>query len=119
MKLVETQDVNAYEPPAHFGVSCVKIQGEETGLTKFWQGLSTFEADGGADWQYGAGTFGAETEKTYFVVEGEITVENEAGEQFVAGPQASISMLPNEKRKMWVSGGSKAVVLVTITAPNA
>lgn len=116
MKLTEIQDVNAYEPPAHYGVSCVKIQGEDTGLTKFWQGLSTFEADGGADWQYGEGTFGSTTEKTYFVVEGEITVENEAGEKFVCGPDSSISMLPNEKRKMWVSGGTPAKVLVTITA---
>ncbi|WED23394.1 hypothetical protein L3Q72_19325 [Vibrio sp. JC009] len=116
MKLTKIQDVNEYQPPGHFGVTCVKIQGEETGLKKFWQGLSTFEADGGAEWQYGAGTFGAETEKSYFVLEGEITVENEAGEQFVVGESSSISMLPNEKRKLWVSGGSQAKVLVTITA---
>jgi hypothetical protein len=116
MKLVQAKDVTEYQPPAHFNVSCQKIQGPETGLTKFWQGLSIFDADGGAEWQYAAGTFGCETEKTYFVIEGEITVENEAGELFVAGQFDSISMLPNEQRKMWVSGGTVAKVLVTITA---
>ncbi len=116
MKVTNIQDVNEYQPPCHFGVSCLKVQGEDSGLTKFWQGLSTFSADGGADWQYGEGTFGCETEKTYFVIEGEITVENEAGEKFVVGPLSSISMLPNEKRKMWNSGGKDAKVLVTVTA---
>ena len=116
MKLVKLQDVSAYEPPNHFGTQCLKIQGEDSGLTKFWQGLSTFSPDGGADWQYGEGTFGANTEKTYFVVEGEITVENEAGDQFVVGPLESIAMLPNEKRKMWNSGDRDAKVVVTISA---
>lgn len=55
------------------------------------------------------------TEKTYFVIEGSITVENEAGEQFVVDKFDSISMLPNEKRKLWNSGGYEAIVLVTIT----
>ncbi|WED25831.1 hypothetical protein L3V77_12340 [Vibrio sp. DW001] len=116
MKVTNIQDVSEYTPPGHFGVTCLKVQGEETGLTKFWQGLSTFEADGGAEWQYGEGTFGSHTEKSYFVIEGEITVENEAGEQFIVGKDASISMLPNEKRKLWVSSNNQAKVLVTITA---
>ncbi|PJC86831.1 cupin [Vibrio sp. HA2012] len=116
MQVTRLEDVNEYQPPCHFGVSCLKIQGEDSGLTKFWQGLSTFSADGGADWQYGEGTFGAATEKTYFVVDGQISVENEAGEVFVVNRLESISMLPNEKRKMWNSGGKDAVVLVTVSA---
>jgi glyoxylate utilization-related uncharacterized protein len=116
MKLIKLQDVQAYEPPGHFDVSCMKVQGEEeSGVTKFWQGLSRFQPTGGAEWQYGEGTFGAHTEKTYFVIEGSITVENEAGEQFVVEKFDSISMLPNEKRKLWNSGDSEAVVLVTIS----
>ncbi len=89
--------MNEYQPPCHFGVSCLKVHGEDSGLSKFWQGLSTFEADGGADWQYGEGTFGAHTEKTYFVVDGQITVENEAGDVFVVNRLESLSILPNEK----------------------
>lgn len=116
MKLVKIQEVEGYAPPSHFGVSCAKVQGEHSGLTKFWQGLSVFETDGGAEWQYGEGTFGAATEKTYFVIEGAITVENESGEQFEVGPFDSISMLPNEKRKLWNSGQAPAKVLVTISA---
>ncbi len=116
MQVTRLEDVNEYQPPCHFGVSCLKVQGEDSGLSKFWQGLSTFEADGGADWQYGEGTFGAHTEKTYFVVEGQISVENEAGEVFVVNRLESLSILPNEKRKMWNSGGKDAVVLVTVSA---
>lgn len=116
MKVTHLKDVNEYQPPCHFGVSCLKVQGEDTGLTKFWQGLSTFTAEGGADWQYGEGTFGAATEKTYFVVDGEITVESDAGEQFVVKQLESICLMPNEKRKMWNSGGRDAVVLVTVSA---
>ncbi len=116
MKLVKIQDVSPYEPPNHFGVSCVKVQGEESGLTRFWQGLSVFAPDGGADWQYGEGTFGAHTEKTYLVIEGSITVENEAGEKFVLEKFDSLSILPNEKRRLYNSGGCEAKVLVTISA---
>lgn len=116
MQVTRLQDVNQYQPPCHFCVSCLKVQGEDSGLSKFWQGLSTFEAEGGADWQYGEGTFGAHTEKTYFVVDGQISVENEAGEVFVVNRLESLSILPNEKRKMWNSGGKDAVVLVTVSA---
>ncbi|WP_432452549.1 MULTISPECIES: cupin domain-containing protein [unclassified Agarivorans] len=116
MKLSQLETLNQYQPPKHFNVSCLKVQGEDTGLTKFWQGLSTFKADGGADWQYGEGTFGAGTEKSYFVIEGQITVENEAGQSYVVNRFESISLQPNEKRKMWNSSNTDAVVLVTVSA---
>ncbi len=117
MKLVKIQDVNAYEPPNHFNMVALKVQGaDETGITKFWQGFSKFETDGGADWQYGAGTFGADTQKTYFVIEGQITVEDEAGNQYVLEQYDSIAILPNEKRKMWNSGSVQAKALVTVSA---
>jgi glyoxylate utilization-related uncharacterized protein len=115
MKKVKIEEVKEYEPPNHFGTKCLKVQGEDSGLTKFWQGLSTFAPDGGADWQYGEGTFGSNTEKVYLVIEGSITVENEAGEQFVLNQFDSIAMLPNEKRKMWNSGDCDAKVVVTIS----
>ncbi|MGR5143082.1 cupin domain-containing protein [Photobacterium sp. DNB23_23_1] len=116
MKLVKVDDISTYSPPGHFNVSCAKVQDENSGLTKFWQGLSIFEPDGGAEWQFGEGMPGSQFEKTYFVIEGEITVENEDGDQFVASAFDSISFLPNDKRKMWVSGGTEAKVLVTVSA---
>lgn len=115
MKKTALQEIGPYEPPEHFGAVCLKVQGEDSGLKKFWQGVTTLEPEGGANWQYGEGTFGCHTEKTYLVIEGEITVENEAGEQFVLGPYDSLAMLPNEKRKMWNSGGSVAKLVVTIS----
>ncbi|CAH0529522.1 hypothetical protein [Vibrio hippocampi] len=116
MKVSKLSEMNQYQPPCHFGTQCVKVQGEETGLKTFWQGISTFDLDGGAEWQYEKGTFGADKEKTYVVIEGEISVENEAGEIFVAGALDSISMLPNEKRRMWNSGSVPAKVVVTFNA---
>ncbi|MDX2480115.1 MAG: cupin domain-containing protein [Desulfuromusa sp.] len=116
MEKATIQKENAYAPPEHFGCSCMKVQGtEETGLKKFWQGVSIFAPDGGANWQYGEGTFGADKEKTYFVLEGQITVENEAGEKFVLDKYDSVSMLPFEKRKMWNSAEVEAKVVVTIS----
>ena len=39
-KIVSLSDIKPYNPPAHFDMVALKIQGEEeTGLTKFWQGL--------------------------------------------------------------------------------
>lgn len=113
--MVKIHEVTEYMPPNHFNCSCLKVQGEDSGLTRFWQGVSTFAPNGGADWQYGEGTFGAHTEKTYLVVNGSITVEDETEEQFVLGPLDSIAMLPNEKRKMWNSGDGEAKVVVTIS----
>jgi hypothetical protein len=77
MKKVELKDVKAYEAPGHFGMTAMRLQGqEETGIQKFWMGLSHFLPGGGAEWAYEDSPL----EKVYFVLEGEMTVKSKTEE---------------------------------------
>ena len=116
MKIVKLKDVKPYNPPAHFGMVALKLQGlEETGLSKFWQGLSYFLPHGGAEMQYEEGTFGAEFEKTYVVLDGVLTVIDSAGNEFTLNHGDSIAMLPNEGRKVINKTNQTTTALVTIS----
>jgi len=116
MKLIKLNSVKPYNPPSHFGMVALKLQGaEESGLKKFWQGLSYFLPNGGAEMQYEAGSFGAEFEKTYFVVEGQITVVNSEGEEFDLEAGDSIAILPNEGRTVVNKTNKTATALVTVS----
>lgn len=116
MKIVKLNDVKPYNPPSHFGMVALKLQGfEESGVSKFWQGLSYFLPNGGCEMQYQEGTFGAEFEKTYFVVDGQITVEDAEGHTFVLNAGDSIAMLPNEGRAAQNMTNKTATVLVTVS----
>jgi glyoxylate utilization-related uncharacterized protein len=116
MKNIELKDVTPYNPPSHFGMVALKLQGlEESGVSKFWQGLSYFLPNGGCEMQYQEGTFGAEFEKTYFVVDGQITVLDAQGNTFVLNAGDSIAMLPNEGRAAKNMTNKTATVLVTVS----
>jgi len=116
MKKIKLNDVIPYNPPEHFGMVALKLQGlEETGVSKFWQGLSYFLPNGGAEMQYKADSFGAEFEKTYFVVDGQITVLDDNGNAFVLHVGDSIAMLPNEGRSVKNMTNKTATVLVTVS----
>ena len=116
MKKIQLNDVKPYNPPSHFGMVALKLQGhEESGLKKFWQGLSYFLPNGGCEVQYESGTFGADFEKTYFVVEGELTVFDGQGNEFVLNSGDSIAMLPNESRSALNKTNKTATVLVTVS----
>ena len=66
MKKIKLEEVKAYEAPGHFGMTAMRLQGtEETGITKFWMGLSHFLPNGGAEWGYEDNPL----EKVYFVLE--------------------------------------------------
>jgi hypothetical protein len=71
VKKVSYADMNKWGcPPKHFNVVSGRFQGEaETGLTKFWMGMSHYLPGGGVEW---SGEDSAE-EKVYFVLEGELT----------------------------------------------
>lgn len=116
MKHIKLSSVKPYNPPSHFGMVALKLQGlEESGLKKFWQGLSYFLPNGGCDLQYEEGTFGAEFEKTYFIVDGQITVTDGEGNDYVLNSGDSISMLPNESRSARNNTNKTATALVTIS----
>ncbi|MBU2979279.1 cupin domain-containing protein [Alteromonas sp. C1M14] len=116
MKHIKLDQIKPYNPPAHFGMVAMKVQGEEeSGLTKFWQGLSYFLPNGGADMQYQAGAFGAEFEKSYYVIDGELTVVDEKNRAFVLKAGDSIAILPNEGRKLRNETNNTTTVLVTVS----
>lgn len=116
MKQVQLKDVKPYNPPKHFDMVALKLQGkDETGISKFWQGLSYFLPNGGCEMQYEEGTFGAEFDKTYFVIEGEIVVTDAQGNEYICQAGDSIAMLPNEGRKAINRTNHVAKVLVTVS----
>jgi glyoxylate utilization-related uncharacterized protein len=116
MKKITLKDVKPYNPPAHFGMVALKLQGlEETGLKKFWQGLSYFLPNGGAEMQYDLGMFGAEYEKTYFIISGELTVMDKAGSTLMLSSGDSVAIYPNEGRSIINHTNQTASVLVTVS----
>ena len=116
MRFVTLNDLKPYNPPAHFDMVALKIQGEaETGLTKFWQGLSYFLPNGGASMQYQRGTFGAEYEKAYYVISGELTVIDDNNHSTVLYAGDSVAILPNEGRKLKNESNQVTTVLVTFS----
>lgn len=117
MKKVPFSEVKPYSPPCHFGMTALKIQGaDETGVTKFWQGISHFLPNGGAEKQYSENTFGAEFEKTYIVVEGSLTVINSlTGEEHILNKYDSIALLANEEREVINNTNLMATAIVTVS----
>jgi glyoxylate utilization-related uncharacterized protein len=116
MKTIKLSDVQPYDPPCHHGTVSLKLQGaEETGITKFWQGLSYFLPKGGADWQYEEGMPAAQFEKTYFVLTGELVVIDADGTEFLLQEGDSIAFLPNEGRRLENRTNYTASALVTFS----
>jgi glyoxylate utilization-related uncharacterized protein len=116
MKIVNLKTLKPYNPPAHFNMVALKMQGyEESGLKKFWQGLSYFLPKGGAEMQYQKNTFGAEFEKSYYVIDGELTVTDEQNQSYVLGSGDSVAIHPNEGRKLMNNTNRTATVLVTVS----
>jgi glyoxylate utilization-related uncharacterized protein len=114
MKKVEFKEVKAYEPPGHFGMTAMRLQGKkETGVKKFWIGLSHFLPDGGAEWAYEDNPL----EKIYFVLEGEITVRSRR-EEYVLWKRDSLFLGPNEGRELINNTNKPASMLVIIDYPD-
>lgn len=111
MKKINIQDVNPYFPPLHHDMAALKLHGkDESGLKKFWCGMSHFLPNGGADWAYED----SPTEKMYFVLDGEITVSSK-NEEFTLSKGESISILPFEGREMVNKNNTPATVLVVVS----
>jgi glyoxylate utilization-related uncharacterized protein len=112
MKKVELKDVSTYAAPGHFNMTAMRLQGkDETGISKFWMGMSHFLPGGGAEWGYETNS---PTEKVYFVLDGEITVKSK-DEEFVLRKNDSLFIGPNEGRSMLNKTNQVATVLVIIT----
>jgi quercetin dioxygenase-like cupin family protein len=108
-------ELKAYNAPGHFGMTAMRIHGkEETGAEKFWIGASTFLPGGGAEWAYEDNPL----EKVYYVLEGEMTVTDKSGNEYVIHKDESISFLPNEGRGLVNKSNLPARMLVVINYPG-
>jgi quercetin dioxygenase-like cupin family protein len=111
MKKMAFQDAKPYAAAKHFNMTALKLQGkEETGVQKFWLGMSHFLPAGGAEFD------SSPTEKVYFVLEGEVTVKT-AKEEIVLKPWDSVYIGPNEGREVINRTNKTATMLVIINYP--
>ena len=109
-------DLKSYNAPGHFGMTAMRIHGtEETGAEKFWMGVSTFLPGGGAEYAYEDNPL----EKVYYILEGEMTVTDKAGNKYVLHKDESISFPPNEGRNLINETNLPARMLVIINYPEA
>lgn len=110
MKKVRLSDVKPYSAPKHFNMVAMRLQGkEETGIQKFWMGLSYFLPGGGAEWAYED----SPAEKVYLVLDGEITVKSKT-EEITLGPMDSLYLAPNEGREIINKTNKPVTMLVVI-----
>ena len=114
MKTVRFDKVKAYNPPGHFNMAALKLHGKaETGLERFWVGLSHFLPGGGAEWGYEDNP----EEKIYVVLEGEITVKTKK-KTVVLKQWDSVFLEPNEGREIINHTNKPTSMLVVITTPK-
>lgn len=98
MKVMRLNDVKEYEAAKHFKMVAMRLQGrEQTGVQKFWVGLSHFLPGDGAEFDSSL------TEKVYVVLSGQVTVMTEK-EEVTLNPLDSVYIPPNE--------GSRSLIMV-------
>jgi glyoxylate utilization-related uncharacterized protein len=111
MKKVSLSQVKPYAADMHFNMTALRLQGkEETGIQKFWMGLSYFLPGGGAEWAYDD----SPTEKVYLVLDGEITVKTKT-EEVTLGPMDSLYLAPNEGREI-INKSNKPVSMLVVVS---
>jgi glyoxylate utilization-related uncharacterized protein len=111
MKKVSLSQVKPYSADLHFNMSAMRLQGkEETGIQKFWMGLSYFLPEGGAAWAYED----SPTEKVYLVLDGEITVKSK-DEEIKLGPMDSLYLAPYEGREIINNTNKPVTMLVAVS----
>ena len=109
MKKVSLSQVKPYAAAKHFNMTALRLQGkEESGIQKFWMGVSYFLPGGGAEWAYEDNP----NEKVYLVLDGELTVKNKS-EEITLGPMDSLYLGPNEGREI-INKTNKVVTMVVV-----
>jgi glyoxylate utilization-related uncharacterized protein len=111
MKKVSLSQVKPYAAAKHFNMTAMRLQGkEETGIQKFWVGLSYFLPEGGAEWAYEDNP----SEKVYVVLDGELTVKSKT-EEVTLRPMDSLYLAPNEGREIINKTNKTVTMLVVIS----
>jgi glyoxylate utilization-related uncharacterized protein len=109
MKKVSLSQVKPYAAAKHFNMTALRLQSkEESGIQKFWMGVSYFLPGGGAEWAYEDNP----NEKVYLVLDGELTVKNKS-EEITLGPMDSLYLGPNEGREI-INKTNKVITMVVV-----
>ncbi len=111
MNVTRFEEAQAYFPPEHHDMRCLRLQGQEAGPSDtLWLGMSQILPGGHAS------QAASPIEKIYFVVEGELIVETPNGEALLKTFD-SCRIAPNEARA--VKNKSNRPVIVLLAMPLA
>ena len=114
MHVVRLADAPPYQAPGHHDVGCLRLMGLEAGGSQgHWVGLSYYLPGSTVD--MGAGP----TEKTYIVLEGELTVILADGAEHVLGPLDSCCIAAGEERAAENRTHRVTTILVVMPTPPA
>ena len=112
MKVIPFAQAQPYEAPLHFDIEALRLQSHAmSGATSCWIGLSYYQPGGHVSLSAGA------VEKFYVVLDGELVVRLESGEEATLGKFDSCRIEPNEKREMINRTNEVATLLVIVPTP--
>jgi quercetin dioxygenase-like cupin family protein len=113
MDVTRLGDARPYDAPKHFDMRGLRLQGfDASPASNFWVGLSHFLPGGGAERD------ATPLEKVYVVVDGEVSVITDGGEQTL-GPLDSCHLAPDEARAIKNRTNRPASMLVIMPYPEA
>lgn len=112
MQVTALAAARPYEAPKHHGMTALRLQGfDATDTDGFWVGLSHFLPGGGAEMD------ATPIEKVYVVIDGEVTVVTDDGEQTL-GALDSCRLAPGEARAVENRTNRPASMLVVMPYPE-
>jgi quercetin dioxygenase-like cupin family protein len=112
MQVTRFSDARKYETTGHFDMVGLRLQGGAVSQTDGVTISLSYFLPGG-----GAGRSASPTEKYYIVLDGEVTVSTDEGEQTL-GPLDSCHLAGGEARAILNRGNTVARMLVVIAAPR-
>jgi len=111
MQVTRLGEARPYDAPKHFDCKALRLQGSEASPAKaFNVGLSHFLPGGGCEHD------ATPLEKVYVVIDGEVTVITDEGEQTL-GPYDSCYLAPNEARSIENRTNRPASMIVVMPYP--
>jgi glyoxylate utilization-related uncharacterized protein len=111
MNVTRYNQAPVYYPPNHEGMHCLRLQGHEAGPSDtVWLGLSHLLPGGGTTLD------GSSVEKLYVVLDGEVTISTDEGDQ-VLRKYDSGRLAPGERRALKNNTNSPASILLAMPYP--
>jgi len=112
MRVTRIEAARPYEAPKHYDMRALRLQGFDASPSEnFWVGLSHFLPGGGAE------SDATPLEKVYVVLDGEVTVITDDGEQQLR-PLDSCHLAPSERRSIENRTNRPASMLVVMPYPE-